>query len=197
MENSTPIEISQLLEDWNNGDEDAVERLFPYVYNELRSQAQFLMAGERYDHTLQPTALVHEAFIKVAKQSRVEWKNRTHFYRIVSRLMRQILVDHARRRNCPRRGNGPIRISIDDVQIPVEERIHSILAIDDLLEKLATEDERQSQIIEMRFFGGLSSEEIGEVLGVTKRTVGREWKLAKIWLLREVNGERNPVGPGS
>lgn len=183
MENLENPGITKILQDWNDGDEDAIERLLPHVYKELRHQAQYLMASERFDHTLQPTALVHEAFIRVLNQTNVEWQNRRHFYRIVSRLMRQILVDHARRRASKKRGNNPIHLSIDDVQVPVEDRIASILMVDSILKELSELDERQSQIVEMRFFGGLSNTEIAEALNISKRTVGREWKLAKIWLL--------------
>lgn len=180
-------EITKILKDWNDGDENAVELLLPYVYDELKHQAQYLMSSERQNHTLQPTALVHEAFIKVSKQPHIEWKNRKHFFRIVSRLMRQILVDHARRKSSDKRGNNAIHLSLDDVQVPVEDRIDSVLLVDSILKELAELDERQAQIIEMRFFGGLDNAEIAESLEISSRTVLREWKIAKIWLLRELS----------
>lgn len=186
MENLEPSEITRILRDWNDGDEKAIERLLPFVYNELRHQAQYLMAGERFGHTLQPTALVHEAFLKISKQSSIEWKNQKHFFRIVSRLMRQILVDHARRKASDKRGNNPVHLSLDDVQIPVEDRINSILTVDQILAELAEVDERQANIVEMRFFGGLDNTDIAEAFDISLRTVVREWKLAKIWLLREL-----------
>lgn len=189
MNNLKPSEITQILNDWNDGDDNAIEKLLPFVYNELRNQAQYLMASERSNHTLQPTALVHEAFIKVSNLNRIEWKNRTHFFRIVSRLMRQILVDHARRKNSRKRGSQAVHLSVDDVQIPVEDRINSILVVDEILNQLAELDERQSQIVEMRFFGSLSNEEIAEALNLSTRTVMREWKIAKIWLLQELRPE--------
>jgi RNA polymerase sigma factor (TIGR02999 family) len=180
-------EITQILQDWNDGSEDAKERLLPFVYDELRRQARYFMAKERANHTLQPTALVHEAFLRLSGQSGVDWKNRSHFYGIASRLMRQILVDHARAHAAEKRGQNPIHFSIDDVQIPVEDRADSILAIDEVLERLAQLDETQAKIVEMRFFGGMNNGEIAEALDVSERTVGREWQAARLWLYRELN----------
>jgi RNA polymerase sigma-70 factor, ECF subfamily len=187
MSEKQPSAITQILQDWNSGDGDAKERLLPFVYDELKRQARFLMSRERSNHTLQPTALVHEAFLKLSEQSGIEWQNRSHFYGIISRLMRQILVDHARSHAAEKRGSNPIHLSFDDVQIPIEERASSILAIDEALQKLAKFDERQSQIIEMRFFGGLNNGEIAEALEISERTVGREWQTARLWLFRELN----------
>ena len=180
-------EITQILQDWNGGDHEAKERLLPFVYDELKRQARFFMARERSNHTLQPTALVHEAFLRLSEQSGVDWQNRSHFYGIASRLMRQILVDHARAHAAEKRGSSTIHFSIDDVQIPVEERAGSILALDEVLERLAAFDERQAKIIEMRFFGGMSNQEIAEALDISERTVGREWQSARLWLYRELN----------
>ena len=185
MEKLSPSEITRILQDWNDGDEEAVELLLPLVYNELRRRANYLMSGERKDHTLQPTALVHEAFMRITDQPEIEWQNRKHFYRIVSRLMRQILVDHARRKASKKRGINPVHLSLDDVQIPVEDRIASILTVNSILKELGKLNERRASIVEMRFFGGLSIEEVAEALDISARTVGREWKLAKIWLLKE------------
>lgn len=181
-----PDKITRILHDWNNGDEDAVERLLPFVYHELKYQAEYLMASERADHTLQPTALVHEAFIKISNLTEIEWKNRKHFFRIVSRLMRQILVDHARQKASLKRGSKPIRLSLDNMQIPVEDRSALVLLVNDVLDQLAELDKRQASIVEMRFFGGLTDIEIAETLNISRRTVAREWKLAKIWLLKEL-----------
>ncbi len=186
MEKLKPDEITEILHDWNDGDNEAVERLLPFVYNELKNQARYLMASERSDHTLQPTALVHEAFIKISNLSQIEWKNRKHFYRIVSRLMRQILVDHARKKSSLKRGNNPICMSLDDLNVPQEDQIGLVLVVNDVLEALAEFDERQANIVEMRFFGGLTNEEISEALDISVRTVIREWKIAKIWLLQEL-----------
>ncbi|HEX8370757.1 MAG TPA: sigma-70 family RNA polymerase sigma factor [Pyrinomonadaceae bacterium] len=180
-------EITQILQDWNDGSEDAKERLLPFVYDELRRQARFFMAKERSNHTLQPTALVHEAFLRLSEQSGADWRDRSHFYGIASRLMRQILVDHARAHAAEKRGASPIHFSLEDVQISVEDRAGSILALDEALERLAEFDERQAKIIEMRFFGGMNNGEIAEALDVSERTVGREWQSARLWLYRELN----------
>lgn len=186
-EKRVSAEITQILQDWNDGSEDAKERLLPFVYDELRRQARLFMVKERSDHTLQPTALVHEAFLRLSEQSGIDWKNRSHFYGIASRLMRQILVDHARAHAAEKRGRHPIHFSLDDVQIPVEDRAGSILALDEVLERLAKFDERQAKIIEMRFFGGMNNGEIAAALDISERTVGREWESARLWLYRELN----------
>ena len=182
-----PPEITQILQDWNNGEEDAKERLMPYVYDELKRQARILMSRERPNHTLEPTALVHEAFMKLAEQSGIDWQNRSHFYGIASHLMRQILVQHARKHAAAKRGGNPVHFSIDDVQIPVGERAESILALDEVLEKLTDINEEQSKIVEMRFFGGLSNDEIAESLEISERSVVRKWRAARLWLYRELN----------
>jgi RNA polymerase sigma-70 factor, ECF subfamily len=187
MSETQPSEITQILHEWNGGDEAAKERLLRFVYDELKRQARFLMSQERSDHTLQPTALVHEAFLKMGNASGVVWEDRAHFFGVTSRLMRQILVDHARRHAADKRGNNPIHFSTDDIDIPVEERADSILAIDEVLSRLALIDERQAQIVEMRFFAGMTSAEIAEALEVGERTVAREWQSARLWLYRELN----------
>lgn len=187
MNEKQASEITQILQDWNDGNEDAKERLLPFVYDELRRQARFFMAKERSNHTLQPTALVHEAFLRLSEQSGIDWQNRSHFYGIASRLMRQILVDHARAHAAEKRGANPIHFSIDDVQIPVEERAGSILALDEVLERLGEFDEQQARIVEMRFFGGMTNAEIADALEISERTVGREWQSARLWLYRELN----------
>jgi RNA polymerase sigma factor (TIGR02999 family) len=180
-------EITQILQDWNGGNADAKERLLPFVYDELRRQARFLMSSERSNHTLQPTALVHEAFMRISEQSGIDWQNRGHFYGIASRLMRQILVDHARTHGAAKRGSNTIHFSIDDVQISVEERAHSILCLDEVLERLEKFDEQQAKVVEMRFFGGMSTSEIAETLDISERTVIRDWQTARLWLYRELN----------
>jgi RNA polymerase sigma-70 factor, ECF subfamily len=180
-------EITQILQDWNDGSETAKERLLPFVYDELKRQARILMSRERANHTLQPTALVHEAFMRLAEQSGVDWQNRSHFFGIASRLMRQVLVDHARLHAADKRGNSPIHFSVDDLQIPVEQRADSILILNDVLERLAEFDEQQAKIVEMRFFGGMNNSEIAAALEISERTVGREWQSARLWLFRELN----------
>jgi RNA polymerase sigma-70 factor (ECF subfamily) len=187
MSNQHASEITQILQEWNDGNEQAKELLLPFVYEELKRQARILMLGERANHTLQPTALVHEAFLRLSEQTGIEWQNRRHFYGIASRLMRQILVDHARLHAAEKRGNNPIHFSIDDIQIPIEERASSILALNEALDHLAEFDERQAKIVEMRFFGGMSNGEIAESLEISERTVVREWQAARLWLYRELN----------
>jgi len=187
MRDSERSEITQILRDWNDGLEDAQERLLPYVYDELKRQARYLMSRERPGHTLQPTALVHEAFLRLSHQTGVDWQNRSHFYGIASRLMRQILVDHARQHAAAKRGSSPMHLSLDDVDLPVEDRAGSILAVHEVLDRLEKLDEKQAKVVEMRFFGGLNNVEIGEALGVSERTVQREWQSARLWLLRELS----------
>ncbi|HWS55675.1 MAG TPA: sigma-70 family RNA polymerase sigma factor [Pyrinomonadaceae bacterium] len=187
MSEKSASEITKILRDWSNGDEGARERLIPFVYDELRRQARHLMSSESPGHTLQPTALVHEAFLRLSEQTGIDWQSRHHFYGIASRLMRHVLVDHARLHATEKRGRRPVHFSIDDVQIPVEERAGSILFLDEALARLEGIDARQAQIVEMRFFGGMSNREVAESLGVSERTVRREWDAARLWLYRELN----------
>lgn len=189
MSESPAAEITQLLRQWNDGDGSAAEQLLPFVYDELKRQARFLMSAERTGHTLQPTALVHEAFVKLSGLSEVEWNDRKHFFRFASQIMRQVLVDHARTRAADKRGNAPVHFSVDDLQIPAEERAYAVVRLDEALDELAEIDERQATIVEMRYFGGMSASEIAEVLDLSERTVGREWKAARLWLYSELNGK--------
>lgn len=158
----------------------------PFVYDELRRLARGFLASERDSHTLQPTALVHEAYVRLVDQTRVNWQNRAHFYGIAASMMRRVLIDHARAHATEKRGGGAIQLSINDLQIPLEQRAAGLLAVDDALERLSQMDERKGRIVELRFFGGLSDEEIAEVLGVSVRTVLRDWKTARLWLFREL-----------
>ncbi len=187
MSKQTTSEITRILNDWNNGDAEAGERLFPVVYQELKRNARFLMANERANHTLQPTALVHEAFLKLTELREIKWKSRRHFYHFVSKLMRQVLVDHVRHHTATKRGNAAILFSIDDLQIPAAERADSILKLDEALSRLAKFDAKQEKIVEMRYFGGMTNAEIAEALEISQRTVVREWQSARIWLFRELN----------
>ncbi|MGI8787426.1 MAG: sigma-70 family RNA polymerase sigma factor [Pyrinomonadaceae bacterium] len=187
MSESQTSEITRILHDWNDGSEAAKEQLLPFVYDELRRQARFLMSKERANHTLQPTALVHEAFLRLSEQTGIEWRDRSHFYGFASRVMRQILVDHARLHATAKRGSNPIHFSIDDLQIPIEERAGAILVLNEILERLEQFDEQQAHIVEMRFFGGMNNAEIAESLDISERTVGREWQAARLWLYRELN----------
>jgi RNA polymerase sigma factor (TIGR02999 family) len=186
MDSGRQDEVTQILHDWGGGDPQAPERLMPLVYDELRRLARSFLARERGDHTLQPTALVNEAYLRLVGQRSVSWQNRAHFYGIAARMMRRVLIDHARAHSRDKRGGAAVRLSIEDVQVPIEERAASFVAMDEALEMLAKMDERKSRIVEMRFFGGLSDEEIAEVLGVSTRTVLRDWKTARLWLFREL-----------
>jgi RNA polymerase sigma-70 factor, ECF subfamily len=180
-------EVTQILHDWSGGDSEAPQRLMPFVYDELRRLARSFLARERGNHTLQPTALVNEAYLRLVDQTRVNWQNRTHFYGIASSMMRRVLIDHARAHATEKRGGAAIRLSIGDLEIPVEQRAAGLLALDEALKKLTEIDERKSQVVEMRFFGGLSDEEIAEVLKVMTRTVLRDWQKARLWLYRELS----------
>ncbi|MBX3243468.1 MAG: sigma-70 family RNA polymerase sigma factor [Acidobacteria bacterium] len=182
-------EITKILHEWNNGDAEAGERLLPYVYQELKRQARYLMFSERSDHTLQPTALVHEAFLKISKLSEIKWNDRKHFYRFTAQIMRQILVDHARLHAAKKRGGHTIHFSIDDLQIPAGERADAILLLNEALERLAEVDERQANIVEMRYFAGMTIAEVAEALELSDRTVAREWHEARLWLFHELNQE--------
>ena len=181
-------EITQLLRDWNGGDEQALAKLTPLLYKELHRMAHRHMRREQSHHTLQTTALVNEAYVRLIDCSRVNWQNRAQFLGVAARLMRRILVDFARSRNYAKRG-GRWRqvISLDDAPPVSQVRAREFLAVDEALQSLAVVDPRKSHIVELRFFGGLTVEETAEVLGVSSRTVLREWDLAKAWLSRELH----------
>jgi RNA polymerase sigma factor (TIGR02999 family) len=181
------IEITQLLARFRLGDREAESRLLPLVYGELRRQARACLARERSDHTLSPTALVHEVFLKLAEGGQPAWQDRAHFFAVASRLMRQILVDHARRRHAAKRGRSGERIPLEEALTFSNEKSAGLLALDDALGRLAQNDERQCRIVEMKFFAGLSMEEIAEVLRVSPRTVKREWTMARAWLHKEIS----------
>ncbi len=186
MSNEQQHEVTQILHDWSGGDVNAPARLMPFVYDELRRQARTFLARERGGHTLQPTALVHEAYLKLVDQTRVNWQNRAHFYGIAASMMRRVLIDHARAHVAEKRGGTAIRLSLDDVQLPLAQRAAGLLDLDEALARLAALDERKSKIVELRFFGGLSDEEIAEVLGISTRTVLRDLQKARLWLYREL-----------
>jgi RNA polymerase sigma factor (TIGR02999 family) len=184
-------EITQLLLAWGDGDSEALEKLTPLVYSELHRLARHYMRGERAGHTLQTTELINEAFLKLIDCSKVRWQNRAHFIAVAARLMRRILVDFARNRNYLKRGGGAIRVSLGEAKELADERSADFEALDNALIALAAIDARKSQIVELRFFGGLSVEETAEVIGVSVRTVMREWSLAQAWLYRQLSGEKN------
>jgi RNA polymerase sigma-70 factor, ECF subfamily len=196
MDGEAQHDVTLILKEWSNGDPNAAERLMPFVYNELRRLARSFLAGERHEHTLQPTALVNEAYLRLVDQTRVNWQNRTHFYSIAASMMRRVLIDHARGHATEKRGGGAVHLSIDDLQLPIEQRAASLLALDEALDKLGQFDERKCKVVEMRFFGGLADEEIAQILDVTTRTVLRDWKTARLWLYRELT-ESQPTRPVS
>jgi RNA polymerase sigma factor (TIGR02999 family) len=172
---------------WSNGDEAALERLIPLVYQELHRLAHRYLGRERVDHTLQTTALVHEAYMRLIDWKNVQWQNRAHFFAISARVMRRILVDFARRSNKLKRGGNANEVSLAEALVPSAKRGSDLVAIDDALTTLAGLDERQSQVVELRFFGGLKDNEIAEVLKVSHGTVRRDWRLARAWLHRELS----------
>jgi RNA polymerase sigma factor (TIGR02999 family) len=183
-------EITQLLVAWSHGEETALEMLTPIIYGELRRLAQSYMRQERADHTLQSTAVVHEAFIRLIDQN-VEWKSRAHFFAIAAKMMRRILVDHARARSTSKRGAGMPRVDVEEQAIESQERSVDLLALDEALEHLARIDPQRSRIVELRYFGGLSNEESANVLGISPATVQRQWSGAKAWLYRELSGRES------
>jgi RNA polymerase sigma factor (TIGR02999 family) len=181
-----PQPVTELLVAWGNGDETARDELMPLVYRELHRLAHQYMKRENPGHTLQTSALVNEAFVKLVDQRDVHWRNRAHFFGIAAQLMRRILVDHARSRQYLKRGGGAHHVSFEEAAIVSQERAADVVALDDALTTLAAVDTRKSQIVELRFFGGLSIEETAEVLAVSPGTVMRDWTLAKAWLRREM-----------
>lgn len=178
-----------MLQDWSEGDTGAAERLMPLVYDELRRLARNYLQHERGDHTLQATALVNEAYLKLIDQRRVNWQNRSHFYGIAAQMMRRVLVDHARSRGAEKRGGAQHKLSLDEAHFMHEERAAELIALDEALARLTQIFPRKGQVVELRFFGGLSVDETAEVLGISDKTVMREWQSAKLWLYRELDRE--------
>ncbi len=183
----TDTEITDLLTELRNGRREVLDRLFPLVYDELRRIAHFTRSPGGSGGTLGTTALVHEAYLKLVDQTRAEWKDRAHFYAVAAMAMRQILVDHARARGALKRGGERRRVSLEDAHLPVEDQAVAVLELDEALTKLSRLDERLARVVECRFFGGLTEEETAEVLGVTARTVRRDWVKAKGLLYEELN----------
>ena len=179
-------QITGLLQAWTGGDEHALGELTPVVYRELRAVARRYMAGERPGHTLQATALINEAYIRLIDWKNVRWQNRAHFFAVCAGMMRRILVDSARARGYAKRGGGVRPIPLEDSMVISPERDREILALDDALSRLVAVDERKSKVVELRFFGGLSVDETAEILKVSRRTVINDWNLAKAWLYREM-----------
>ena len=179
-------EVTRLLQEWSNGEGQALDRLVPQIHRELRKLAAGYLRKERRDHTLQPTALVNEAFLKLIDQRAVKWQNRAHFFGIAAQAMRRILVDHARAHLAGKRGDGARKVPLDEAILiggPVDI---DLLALDEALTRLAAIDPQQSRVVELRFFGGLTMEETAEVMHISQATVGRDWRMAKAWLFAEI-----------
>ncbi len=183
-------EVTQLLVDWSDGNREALDELMPLVYEELHRLAHQCMGRERAGHTLQSSALVNEAYLRLVDLRRVRWQNRAHFFAIAAQLMRRILVDYARSRHYRKRGGGALQVSLGEAAMESPERAADVVALDDALQGLEAIDPRKSRIVELRFFGGLSIEETAEVLGVSPGTVMRDWTLAKAWLYQAVTGNQ-------
>ena len=181
--------VTQLLIGWGKGDKEALDALLPLVYEELRKQAARYLRHERPGHTLQTTALIHEAYLKLVDQKNVHWQNRAHFFGIAAQLMRRILVDHARTKKRAKRGGSDIRVSFNDANLMGQAKDLDIVALDEALDRLAAIDQQQSRIVELRFFSGLTVEETAEVMSISPATVKRDWSMAKAWLHREISGE--------
>ncbi len=183
------VDVAEVLAAITGGQQDAAEQLMPLVYDELHHVAERLLRHESRGHTLQPTALVNEAYLRLIGQTKVDWQGKTHFFAIGARMMRRILVDHARRKKSQKRGGRLHRIALSDDLCVSNSSDEDVLAIEEALEKLETLDPRQAKIVELRFYGGLSVEEVAEVLGVSKRTVESDWTMVRAWLRRELSGE--------
>ena len=189
-----PKEVTRLLVAWSNGDRAALDELIPLVYDELRRLASRYMRRESKGHTLQTSALINEAYLRLVDQKKVEWQNRAHFFGVAARLMRQILVDHARSRSRAKRGGGAQMVTLAE-QLVLYKEAADVIALDDALNNLAEMDPRKSQIVELKCFSGLTTDEVAEVLKITSRTVEREWRKAKAWLNRAINkGAINEAG---
>jgi RNA polymerase sigma factor (TIGR02999 family) len=188
MASLATADVTRLLLAWSEGDESALQNLIPLVYRELRRLAHHYMRHERPDHTLQTTALIHEAYERLIDTPHVGWRDRAHFYAVCAQLMRRILVDYARSRRYQKRGGGILPLTFDEMAIPASERGRDLVALDEALIALARIDARKAQVVELRFFGGLTADETAEVLKISSDTVLRDWKMAKVWLLRELAG---------
>jgi RNA polymerase sigma factor (TIGR02999 family) len=187
VEHEPPSEVTLLLQGWRNGDRNALDALLPLVYGELRRLAHFQLQRERQDHTLQTAALVHEAYLRLIGLNPPKWESRTHFFAIAAQLMRQILVDYARRHVAVKRGGGACKLSLEEAILVPKQKDVDVLSLDDALKALAKIDPRQSRVVELRFFAGLSLEEISEALEIAPATVQRDWTAARAWLHREIS----------
>jgi RNA polymerase sigma-70 factor (ECF subfamily) len=184
MTTLSPQDVTELLLEWRQGDSAALDKLTPLVYDELRRIAHRYMQQERDGHTLQTTALVNEAYVRLVGQQRIEWQNRAHFFGVTAQVMRRVLIDHARRRGYTKRGGEAQQVPLEDAAVMSHGRAAELVALDEALEELAKLDPRKSRVVELRYFGGLSIEETAEVLKVSPMTVRRDWRAAKAWLYR-------------
>lgn len=190
MADDSSHQITLLLIDWSKGDEYALEKLMPLVYEELRRMARNYMRRQPPEHTFQTTELIHEAYLKLAAGNEKNWQNRAHFFGVAAKAMRHILVDYARAKQRQKRGGAALNITLEDNLVASAQRPDEIVALDEALKRLATLDERKSRVVEMKFFGGLIIEEIAAVLKISPETVKRDWSFARTWLLRELSGAR-------
>lgn len=194
---ATPHRITVLLKDWQAGDREALDQLIPLVYDHLHRVAASMMRGERSNHTLQATALVHEAYARLSESDRIDFESSSHFYSVAALVMRRILIDHARGLGRQRRGGGVEALSLEDELVVAPERAEALLALDDALEALAQVDARKAKVVELKFFGGLSLEEIAGLLDIGTATVSREWRMARAWLSSSLKGGgTTPGGDG-
>jgi len=192
VKHEPPSEVTLLLQGWRSGDRKALDALLPLVYEELRRLAHFQLQKERQDHTLQTAAVVHEAYLRLIGLSPPQWESRTHFFAIASQLMRQILVDYARRHVAAKRGGGACKLSLEEATVLSKQKDVDVLSLDDALNALAKIDPRQSRVVELRFFAGLSLAEISEALEIAPATVQRDWTTARAWLHREISRNSRP-----
>ena len=189
MTTLSPQDVTGLLLDWEQGDSGAFARLMPLVYDELRRIAHRHMRREQGGHTLQTTALVNEAYLRLAGEHKIEWESRAHFFGVMARVMRHVLIDHARRRGYAKRGGGAQQVSLSDAAVMTRQRAAELVALDEALEELARLDPRKSRVVELRYFGGLSHEEAADVLDISPMTVRREWRAAQAWLYHALDGK--------
>ena len=182
-----PHQITELLAEWRDGNQSALDELYPLVYDELHRLARRYMSRERKGHTLQTTALINEAYVRLVDQKNVQWANRSHFFAISAQIMRRILIDHARRYGYAKRGGGAKQVSLEEVAAIMPEQGRELIRLDEALKSLAERDPRRSQVVELRYFGGLNNEEIAGVLNVSQNTVTRDWNMARAWLYQQLS----------
>ena len=192
MKSPARHQITELLAEWREGNQSALDELYPLVYDELHRLARRYMSRERKDHTLQTTALINEAYVRLVDQKNVHWANRSHFFAISAQIMRRILIDHARRHAYAKRGGGAQQVSLEEVAALVPEQGRELLRLDEALKSLAERDPRRSQVVELRYFGGLNNEEIAGVLHVSENTVTRDWNMARAWLYQQLSENATP-----